>query len=246
MRQLTEQEYRTAFGQDTAIRRRALKQALDVRKFEIEQYWKRATYFWAFIAASLAGFGVVQTAKEIDHREQLSVAVGALGFVFSFAWWCVNSGSKRWQENWENHVDMLEDEFIGPLHKTVAGRPPLKAQNQLGPPPLRLLRHLMTGPSSFSVSKINQLVSIFVMLLWIPLLWLVAGPVRPNPQLDVFKLGVILLAAAFCALIVGWGRSDRTDYSFVVTQRTSSIVVGEPHASGDQQEVSREGGEGSR
>ena len=32
-------------------RKKALKQVLDIRKFEIELYWKRATYFWTFIAA---------------------------------------------------------------------------------------------------------------------------------------------------------------------------------------------------
>ena len=31
---------------------RALAYALDIRKFEIELYWKRGTYFWAFIAAA--------------------------------------------------------------------------------------------------------------------------------------------------------------------------------------------------
>ena len=30
----------------------ALEHALDIRKFEIELYWKRAAYVWAFIAAA--------------------------------------------------------------------------------------------------------------------------------------------------------------------------------------------------
>lgn len=34
----------------------ALKMALDTRKFEIELYWKRATYFWAFIALAFGAF----------------------------------------------------------------------------------------------------------------------------------------------------------------------------------------------
>jgi tRNA A-37 threonylcarbamoyl transferase component Bud32 len=38
------------------VRKEALKQALDIRKFEIDLYWKRATYFWAFIAVSFAGY----------------------------------------------------------------------------------------------------------------------------------------------------------------------------------------------
>jgi lipopolysaccharide export LptBFGC system permease protein LptF len=34
----------------------ALNHALDIRKFEIELYWKRAAYFWTFIAAAFAGY----------------------------------------------------------------------------------------------------------------------------------------------------------------------------------------------
>ena len=33
---------------------KALEYALETRKFEIELYWERAKYFWAFIAASFA------------------------------------------------------------------------------------------------------------------------------------------------------------------------------------------------
>ena len=29
---------------------------MDIRKFEIDLYWKRAAYFWAFIAATFAGY----------------------------------------------------------------------------------------------------------------------------------------------------------------------------------------------
>lgn len=41
----------------------ALDRALDSRKFEIELYWKRATYFWAFLAVTLAGYSA-----NIDDR----------------------------------------------------------------------------------------------------------------------------------------------------------------------------------
>ena len=33
----------------------AIKIALETRKFEIELYWKRATYFWAFLVSA---FGI--------------------------------------------------------------------------------------------------------------------------------------------------------------------------------------------
>lgn len=35
---------------------RAFTQVADIRKFEIEMYWKRATYFWTIIAVTFTGF----------------------------------------------------------------------------------------------------------------------------------------------------------------------------------------------
>ena len=116
--------YERAFRLIRQIRlaRRALQNAHDIRKFEIEMYWKRATYFWTFIAAALAAYGAIQLGQNVTARAHLFVVVGTLGFVFSFSWWCVNRGSKFWQENWEDHVDLLEDQTTGPLYKTVVTR----------------------------------------------------------------------------------------------------------------------------
>jgi lipopolysaccharide export LptBFGC system permease protein LptF len=62
-------------------RAEALKTAHDIRKFEIELYWKRATYFWTFIAAAFAGYFALQ--KEGDPVSVLVVSY--LGFIFSLA-----------------------------------------------------------------------------------------------------------------------------------------------------------------
>ncbi|MDK7224247.1 hypothetical protein QP468_13575, partial [Proteus mirabilis] len=94
----------------------ALEKALDIRKFEIELYWKRATYFWTFIGVTFAGFFAVQTSSSLN-KQDISVVLSCLGIIFSWAWFCVNRGSKFWQENWEKHVDNLEDKIIGPLYK---------------------------------------------------------------------------------------------------------------------------------
>ncbi|HCM1204905.1 TPA: hypothetical protein N2883_004581, partial [Vibrio parahaemolyticus] len=133
---------------------KALNHALDIRKFEIELYWKRATYFWTFIGAIFAGF-IAINASETVNKQDLSVVLSCLGVVFSFAWVCVNRGSKQWQENWEKHVDMLEDNVTGPLYKVVLKRrKPSGVKDNL--------IHLATGPSPISVSKVNQLISLYV------------------------------------------------------------------------------------
>jgi hypothetical protein len=135
---------------------KALELALEIRKFEIELYWKRATYFWTFLAVALAGYVTVSTSKDIPPNEKPDalLLVSCLGVVFSIAWYFVNRGSKFWQENWEKHVDLLENEINGPLYKTVLSEADLAFWK-------------LWGPYDFSVSKINQLLSLFVVLLFV-------------------------------------------------------------------------------
>ncbi|WP_333653981.1 RipA family octameric membrane protein [Dissulfurispira sp.] len=126
---ITEKEYRECFGLDAANDSRAAKaldHALDIRKFEIELYWKRAAYFWTLIAAAFAGYFAILGSEHLKNKEYLAYIVGSIGLLFTWAWFLVNRGSKYWQENWENHVDMLEDKFTGPLYKTVLHRPRIK------------------------------------------------------------------------------------------------------------------------
>ncbi|WP_278373438.1 hypothetical protein [Sphingobium xenophagum] len=100
-------------------RQAALNRAHEIRKFEIELYWKRATYFWVLQAAVFAAISFVWKAKELELSPVIPVAFAALGLVTSVAGILSAKGSKFWQENWEHHIDMLEDEFEGRLHKTA-------------------------------------------------------------------------------------------------------------------------------
>lgn len=63
---------------------------------------------------------------------------------FSLSWILVNKGSKKWQENWEAHIDMLEDKITGPIYKIVLDK----------------------EKYNYSVSKINLNVSRFVLFIW--------------------------------------------------------------------------------
>ena len=105
----------------------AYKQAADIRKFEIELFWKRATFFWAFITAIYVAYYHVLTemyAQECDgikrycHGSFPLLILSALGLFFCFSWLLSSKGSKHWQENWENHLDLLENKITGPLYKT--------------------------------------------------------------------------------------------------------------------------------
>lgn len=178
----------------------ALDHALDIRKFEIELYWKRATYFWAFIVATLAGYGAAQ-ASSGELRTDLSVFLACLGVVFSWGWFLVNKGSKQWQENWENHVDLLEDDVIGPLYKIV-----LKRSEPVGLK--RHVKRLITGPGPYSVSKINQIISLFVTVLWFGLLWKALPPFSKTAPIDWEYVAIIAATFVTCSLFIAWGQTE--------------------------------------
>ncbi|EHC1567852.1 hypothetical protein JT607_003061, partial [Escherichia coli] len=75
----------------------ALDKAHDIRKFEIDLYWKRATYFFAFFTVITAAYGYLFT-----HTEYITYTpfISIIGTVFSICFYYVNIGSKYWQENW--------------------------------------------------------------------------------------------------------------------------------------------------
>lgn len=219
-RNFSDDEYRAQFtkgnsASDESINAKALEQALDIRKFEIDLYWKRATYFWTFIAATLAGFVAIQ-ASSSANKTDLSVLLCNLGIVFSFGWLCVNRGSKHWQENWEKHVDMLEDQVIGPLYKVILSRGRPKGLGEW-------VVHLLTGPSPISVSKINQLISLFVTLMWLGLLLYSLPPFSCERSVNWYYVGIITFTTLACIGFITIGRTFSGGYWHRGTIRTSSI-----------------------
>jgi hypothetical protein len=151
-----ESEYKEEFPQAARVpseKITALDLALDIRKFEIELYWKRAGYFWTLIAASFAGYFALQSSSNCSAGFLIPL-VACIGFLLSLGWYLVNRGSKYWQENWERHVDLLESNVIGPLYKTTIAREEFPWLHFWGGYP-------------YSVSRVNQLISLFVAIVWL-------------------------------------------------------------------------------
>lgn len=130
-----------------------LKVALDIRKFEIELYWKRTTFFWAFLVAIYTAYFYI--CKNCGDNSAYLILVSFLASCFSFLWYLSNRGSKFWQENWEAHVSALEDNEIGPLFKTIK-KNKKKFWN-------------LFSAYDFSVSKANIIASILICLVSIGL-----------------------------------------------------------------------------
>jgi len=153
MREVNGEEYTNSFIKSSVfldrarkIHKKAYEIANENRKFEISNYWKRANYYWLFQASVYAGYFysvTVENNKYLCDNPEIIVGITCLGFLTALAWFLTNKGSKQWQDNWENHVYKLEDGITGPLYKTTSNE------------------------STFSVSKVNKLVSLFSAIAWV-------------------------------------------------------------------------------
>jgi hypothetical protein len=217
-----------------SLAREALLHALDIRKFEIDLYWRRASYFWTFIAVAFAGYVAIQNGQnpQSESSAHLSLAIASVGFVFAWAWHCANRGSKRWQENWENHVDLLEDGIVGPLYKTVLERPQMKSPSLKPELWWGRVNMFIWGPGSFSLSKINQVISLFVTAIWFPLICRVLFPFDLSASVDLFSISVLCIAG-LALMLITFSRTDREGYEVNAWRRHSFVrdaVNGEEEA----------------
>lgn len=216
----SKKEYDEKFHQGTSthnfsdnLREKALNHALDIRKFEIELYWKRATYFWAFIAAAFVGYlGMFSTNDKT--RPDIILLICTLGLSFSISWYFVNRGSKFWQNNWERHVDLLEDEIIGPLYKTAIDKRTC------------FFRELHKE-YPFSVSKINQLLSLYVVIIWLFLTINSFISVIKNNEYKVVLNSLIILTISFIFYIILclYGTTDQHDSLKNINRKDSVLII---------------------
>ena len=239
--------------------KKALELAEQVRRFEIELYWKRSAYFWTFIALAFAGYGALQMDGGVKpKRENLDFLLANVGFVASVAWFAVNRGSKYWQEYWETQVDRLEDGATGPLYGVVIARVSVDEKEEPWLERLkawwrrpRSLKQWMTGAPRLqesekdhvkrlsvpSVSKINQLGSLYVAIVWIILGarahlgpkfcvdirgWSVSFP-------EVFFVLTVVSLGVFCCL----GKTKLGDYYYAEDCRKAINLGPCRHASAD-------------
>lgn len=187
----------------------AIKMVNDNRKFEIELYWKRAVYFWTFIGVTFAGYFAVMGAKSDTSSvelDKLQFILNCIGIVFSVAWYFVNRGSKYWQLNWERQLDVLESIKVGPVYKTLIHMEKYRT-NFLSKP---LDAHV------FSVTKINHLLNLFIIGIWLVLLVnfmsanLALNLSSPSAWLNFYTLSLIF-TGGFVFALFQWGRKSKPE-----------------------------------
>ncbi|MBS1773367.1 MAG: hypothetical protein JST82_10945 [Bacteroidetes bacterium] len=182
----------------------AYEKAWDARRFEIDNYWKRATYFWAFQIAAFAAYAAIINSEAYNSdpkkNPQILFIVICIGFITALAWALNNIGSKFWQRHWEKHIDMLEDKVTGPLYKIV---------------------YMHKTDATFSVSKINEIISRFFTVIWVVL---AAKYVADNiyftgtwRSIAWIEISSLIISIYFTgAMFMGYGRGHfgAADFSF--------------------------------
>lgn len=158
------------------------------RQFEIELFWKRANYFWLFVAAALAAYGLVWRLGP-SELWPIRTLIATLGMVGSYAWFLVNRGSKWWFERWENKVKELEakvsDVSLYRLDHFDADR-----KNTF-------------GAKRFSVSQIAIDLSLVIAFAWVGLLFLELVWVPGSLGHRLF-VGLAFAFGALACLLIQW------------------------------------------
>ena len=164
-----------------------LKTALEMADkrlyFEIEHYWKRAAYFWVFIALAFTGYFFVLEKHGSDSNYYIyKLAISSVGLVFSIAWFHVNKASKFWQNVWQCKVAYIENKLYQPL----ACKVPDTSQSYDVPAELMFQLHKnhnenrdktveekaldrLKSAHRPSLTSINQDISCFIVWVWIAL-----------------------------------------------------------------------------
>jgi hypothetical protein len=212
LRQISDQDYIDIFIKNKTEDQIKFiyQQAWAAKNFEIELYWKRAQYFWAFQIAAFAGyFGVLNSddySLEIPKNPEILFFVVCIGFITALAWNFINQGSKTWQRHWENHVDMLEKYITGPLYQIV------------------------TAQKTFSVSKINDIVSRFFVFIWVLLAikyfskHLTINPFKSTDINQLILMSIIVTAYFSGAMLLGYGRGRFGERNVKFFKRKTDIT----------------------
>jgi hypothetical protein len=129
----------------------AYKKAWECRDFEINKFWTRSAFFGGIIVIIFTGYTTLITNYQNPNLPKyLDFYLLLLGYLFSLAWLLVIKGSKAWQENWEAHIDYLENFISGPLYKLV---------------------WLPRKYKYYSVSKINEVLAIITIFAWVGMIF---------------------------------------------------------------------------
>jgi hypothetical protein len=167
---------------DADQNKKILELAADVRKFEIDLFWKRSTFFWAFSTTAIGAYGVS------PNGSGRQFAAGCFGLVCAAIWSLVNRGSKYWQEVWEKKVEVHQRDAIG-----------LDLFSERSNP--KILQSFGWRPMHYSVSALATAFSDFTIILWMGLI-LRSSSIGPHISRALAEIGMLSATAVFLCVVV--------------------------------------------
>jgi hypothetical protein len=169
---------------DTEDSKQILTYAADVRKFEIDLFWKRSTFFWAFSTTALGAYGFA------NNHPGLQFAAGCFGLVCAVVWTLVNRGSKYWQEVWEKKVEAVQPGAINFDLFSKRTNPSVE-------------QSWKWGAMHFSVSALATALSDFTIVLWFGLI-VRASVLGPQIPIECAEFVLALVTTVYVAVVIAW------------------------------------------
>ena len=171
--------------------------AMEQRKFAIEFYWKRASYFWLFVGAMFVAYTATLPDKDtldLVQSERINLFVCLVGFFSSVAWYMANRGSKYWQENWELHIEFLSKKLGTPIFEVLM----YPRKSATGSP-------LSYYPYSFT--RVNLFLNIIIIIVWAVLSLLGLASlldISPDDYITykVLLIGIAGLVVTLCIILL--------------------------------------------
>lgn len=128
------------------------KLIVEIRKFEIDNFWKRTLFFWGALAIIIAGYFSAKV-----NLEYLIFA-SITGFFYSMIFSLGLRGSKYWQEHWERTASTYEKGIGLKLFRWDLGKE-IREENE---DVFFLLR-----PYKHSVSKLTMILGDLSCIFWL-------------------------------------------------------------------------------
>lgn len=185
---------------------RLFDKIIELRKFEIENFWKRTLFFWGTIAIIYAGY------FKADITYEYKIIVPLIGLLFNIIFSLSTRGSKYWQEHWEMMAFEYEDVnnitlFNGDQRETIDNNN----------------KSVFTRPYRFSVSKLTMLLSDLSTLIWL-ILWIkeIIFLIKKNylkfdcfpTMIDWYTIGIISIHMLLIGYFVSFLKFGKVYYSF--------------------------------
>ena len=189
-----------------------------LRYFVISNLWQRSIFLSALLVLFFSSYGFLVSKlfeKEIENAlviHELCCAIALLAIVFSIILIMMAKSSKAWYEVYERRILDIEQEEDLNI--------PLKYQMGEDCTPWSLDSNLLTTkPGRYSVSKLNTLIGIILMITWIMILIMhyiaaiyLFGSPNSKANCVIHTIVLVLLVVFFLVILItaalnGWAKS---------------------------------------